>query len=227
MPLFRLSDEIAFPPPELSEPDGLLAVGGDLSVDRLLMAYRMGIFPWYAQENPILWWSPDPRLVLFPDEFHLSRRLKRTLKQEKFTVTYDTAFESVIEGCAGERKDPGGTWILPEMSSAYVNLHRAGFAHSVEVWRQEKLVGGLYGVSLGGCFFGESMFSRVSDASKVALSSLVSFARRADFDMIDCQVTSDHLLSLGARELTRWEFLQRLGASLKKATLKGMWEAPK
>lgn len=225
MTVFLLTDRLRFPSPNLANPDGLLAVGGDLSRERLLLAYRMGIFPWYSEGYPVLWWSPDPRLVLFPKSLHISRRMKRTIKSGTFAVTYDTAFPEVISACAARRKKSNGTWILPEMAAAYTDLHDAGFAHSVEVWREGRLAGGLYGVSLGGCFFGESMFFRETDASKVALASLVPFLGRRDFDLVDCQVTSDHLLRLGAEELHRNTFLEMLRKSLEKPTLIGKWEA--
>jgi leucyl/phenylalanyl-tRNA--protein transferase len=224
MTLFLLSEELYFPHPRLSDDDGLLALGGDLSIERLVLAYRKGIFPWYSEDSPILWWSPDPRLVLFPHEIHLSKRLKRTIRQHKFRITFDTAFREVIEGCAQERPNSKGTWIVPEMSRAYRELHTAGYAHSVEVWIGEKLVGGIYGVSLGGCFFGESMFSRVSNASKVALATLADYLQERGFDLVDCQVTSDHLLSLGAREVSRNDFLALLEQSMKKPTRKGRWD---
>ena len=168
MPIFALSEEVVFPPPRLATREGLLAIGGDLSAERLLRAYRQGIFPWYSDDEPILWWSPDPRLVLYPREFHLSRSLERTIRRGDFSVTMDRAFERVIRECGRVRRETGeGTWIVAEMVEAYCGLHRAGFAHSVEVWQADDLAGGLYGVSLGRCFFGESMFTRVSNASKV------------------------------------------------------------
>ncbi len=188
------------------------------------MAYKMGIFPWYSAGEPILWWSPDPRLVLFPQDFHISRSLKKTLKKNLFQTTIDCAFKQVIIGCAEPREgNRSDTWILPEMMDAYGKLHSAGFAHSVEVWRKGLLVGGLYGVSLGGCFFGESMFSRVSNASKVALVSLVEFLGLHSFDMLDCQVKTDHLIQFGAKEVSRRHFLKILSMSLKKPTHRGKW----
>lgn len=223
MPVFRLIDELVFPPPVQAE-NGLLAVGGDLCEARLLLAYRMGIFPWYCSGEPILWWSPDPRLILLPDEFHVSRRLERTLRIGRFTVTLDQAFRRVVEGCASAPcRDQDGTWITREMKASYCRLHRSGYAHSVECWEQGELAGGLYGVSLGRCFFGESMFSRVPNASKVALARLVEQLKRWRFDLIDCQVTSVHLLRLGAREVSRAEFLQRLQKSLAGPTRVGFW----
>ena len=224
MPVYRLSSELVFPPAHLAMKEGLLAVGGDLSVSRLLLAYTHGIFPWYSTDEPILWWSPDPRLVLYPDDLHISRRLNRTLRQDRFQVTFDLAFEQVIHGCASvSRGDQAGTWITREMIAAYIALHQAGFAHSVETWWNGRLVGGIYGVSLGGCFFGESMFHRVSDASTVALATLVQYITRWNFDFIDCQVTTDHLLRMGAREISRDAFLLQLDVSLKKKTKRGKW----
>ena len=226
MPVYRLMDEIVFPPPDHAEPDGLLAVGGDLSSKRLLLAYQLGIFPWYAEGQPILWWSPSPRLILEPEEFHISRRLRQTLKKGFFEVTFDRAFVAVIQACATvRRKGEHGTWITPEMQEAYIHLHQLGFAHSAESWLQGKLVGGVYGVSLGRCFFGESMFSRESDASKVALAALVDQLKAWDFDMVDAQMTTQHLISLGGKEIPRRLFLKRLQAALSFPTRKGKWEA--
>jgi len=202
MPVFRLEQELLFPPVELAEPDGLLAVGGDLSPERLILAYRQGIFPWFSEADPILWWAPDPRLVLFPEEFHLSRRLERTIRQQRFAVTVNRAFDRVIRECRDVRLERNEeTWIDQRMVAAYWRLHRMGMAHSVECWQQERLAGGIYGVALGKVFFGESMFSRARDASKVALAHLCQLARDRGVALIDCQVTSRHLISLGAREL--------------------------
>ncbi|WP_123290446.1 leucyl/phenylalanyl-tRNA--protein transferase [Desulfosoma caldarium] len=215
MAIFSLSKDLVFPPPELAEPDGLLAIGGDLSPRRLLVAYRHGIFPWYAPGTPILWWSPDPRLVLFPRELKISHSLRRVLKKGRFQVTYDTAFRDVIEACALVRLRKGEeTWLVPEMIEAYHRLHRLGAAHSVETWLDGRLVGGLYGVALGRVFFGESMFSLVSDASKVALVHLVERLRALDEAIIDCQVSTEHLKRMGAREIPRSEFLQRLQVAI-------------
>jgi leucyl/phenylalanyl-tRNA--protein transferase len=225
MPVFQLSDKIGFPPPHLAEREGLLAVGGDLSPQRLLLAYRMGIFPWYNPEEPIIWWSPDPRLLLFPSELIVSRSLKKILKKGVFSVTMDTAFARVIDQCASLRIEQGkGTWIVDEMVSAYCRLHEFGFAHSVEAWQDGKLAGGLYGLSLGRSFFGESMFSRVSNASKAAFVHLVRQLERWKFDLIDCQVRTEHLMRFGAREVPRKDFLTRLEKSLKYTTLKGPWQ---
>jgi len=190
----------------LKEPDGLLAVGGCLSPQRIINAYSQGIFPWFNPESPILWWSPDPRLVLFPEKLQLSRSLKKTLRQGKFQVTFDTAFPQVIAACATSRKDQAGTWINQDMQSAYIKLHQQGYAHSVETWFTDQLVGGLYGIALGKIFYGESMFHKKTDASKVAFASLVETLTEWGFKLIDCQVRTDHLMSLGAEEITRDEF---------------------
>jgi len=215
MPVFRLSDEIVFPPPELSEEDGLLAVGGDLSSDRLLAAYSMGIFPWYSDDSPILWWSPDPRLVLMPDDLKVSRSLKQTIRKGIYSVTFDADFEGVMRNCASApRKDEAGTWITEDMIEAYCRLHEEGHAHSVEVWNCNELAGGLYGVSLGRAFFGESMFSLKSDASKVALVAFVSRLKENGYLFLDCQVKTGHLESMGAREIARKEFLKLLKKAL-------------
>ncbi len=224
MPVFRLTKEIIFPPPELSEEDGLLAVGGDLSVERLLLAYSMGIFPWYSDGSPILWWSPDPRLVLVPEDLKVSRSLKQTIKKEIYRTTFDNAFERVIRSCAeSPRKDGAGTWITEDMIRAYCRLHEKGFAHSVESWEGGRLAGGLYGVALGRVFYGESMFARRSDASKVAFVKLVQRLAQWKFRMIDCQVTTRHLISLGAKEIPRSEFLKAMKRALKQKTPPGSW----
>ncbi len=225
MPIFRLSDKVSFPPPHFAGPEGLLAVGGDLSTERLLLAYEMGIFPWFSDRDPILWWSPDPRLVLYPSSVYVSRRLRRTIRQGVFRVTGDAAFERVISECARIRMETGeGTWITEAMIRAYCRLFEAGYAHSVETWKDGELAGGLYGISLGGTFFGESMFSRQSNASKVALISLCSFMQEHRFDMIDCQLTTKHLLRMGGREVSRARFLKLLQQSMKKKTLRGRWQ---
>ncbi len=203
-----------FPDPALAEtdPDGLLAVGGDLSPQRLVNAYRQGIFPWYSAGQPILWWSPDPRMVLFPERLHLSRSLRKRLRRGTFEVTFDRDFGAVIRACAAPREDQGGTWITEQMIEAYEGLHRLGLAHSVESWHQGELVGGLYGVALGSLFFGESMFSTMSDASKVAFVRLVRTLQSAGCPLIDCQVYTDHLASLGAEPIPRARFLELLAA---------------
>ncbi len=224
MPIFRLPKEIIFPPPDLAEEDGLLAVGGDLSEKRLLMAYSMGIFPWYSDGSPILWWSPDPRLVLLPADLRVSRSLRHTIKKGVYKVTMDKAFDQVIQACASVRgRKNEGTWITGEMMDSYGRLHHSGFAHSVESWEEGELVGGLYGVSLGGAFFGESMFTRKADASKVAFVALVRRLLEWNFRLIDCQVRTQHLISLGAIEIPRAEFMTMLRHALTIPTHKGKW----
>jgi len=225
MPVYQLLPEVSlFPPTEEAEDDGLLAVGGDLSKERLLAAYSKGIFPWYEVGQPILWWSPDPRLVLTPETLKISRSLRKILRKQQFEIRFDTAFEKVIKACADVRTEQGeGTWIIPEMQQAYTELHQDGFAHSVESWLDGELVGGLYGISLGQCFFGESMFSTRNDSSKVALVALVEFSREVGIRMIDCQMTTPHLLSLGASEIQRKKFLTNLKILLEQPTLKGSW----
>jgi leucyl/phenylalanyl-tRNA--protein transferase len=224
VPVFLLSDTIEFPTPHLASEDGLLAVGGDLSQERLLLAYRMGIFPWFSNNEPILWWSPDPRLVLYPHEIKISKTLRKIIKKDVFNVTIDLAFNEVINQCAQVRVQKNeGTWIVRDMIDAYCNLHEAGFAHSVEVWHQGYLAGGLYGVSLGKCFFGESMFTRISNASNVGLVKLVEHLKELSFDMIDCQVPTEHLTRFGARQIPRIRFLNQLEKSLKAPTRKGKW----
>jgi len=226
MPIYRLVDEPIFPPPEYADPSGLLAVGGDLSNERLLEAYRLGIFPWYSEDQPILWWSPDPRLVLDLKDFKISRSLRKTLKKEVFQITFDHAFEEVIRACASvPREAQNGTWITDEMEKAYIKLHGLGYAHSVESWFGGKLAGGLYGVSLGKCFFGESMFHLKTDASKVALATLVETLKSWDFHFIDSQMTTEHMLSLGAKELPRRIFLKRLQLALHYPTRRWRWRA--
>ncbi|HKJ05574.1 MAG TPA: leucyl/phenylalanyl-tRNA--protein transferase [Geopsychrobacteraceae bacterium] len=212
MPCFQLDKLLWFPPVDAAEDCGLLAVGGDLSPQRLLFAYSLGIFPWYNEGEPILWWSPDPRCILSPGEIHISRSLRKTLRRNIYRVSFNQAFDQVIQNCRDDRCREGGegSWISPEMQAAYRNLHRLGFAHSVECWQGDMLVGGLYGLCLGRCFFGESMFSHRSDASKVALVGLACRLEAADFELIDCQQTTSHLLSLGAFEISRDEFLSRL-----------------
>jgi leucyl/phenylalanyl-tRNA--protein transferase len=215
-----------FPPltKALREPDGLLAVGGCLSKTRLLKAYRNGIFPWYNPEDPILWWSPDPRLVLFPDKLIVSRSLRKTLRKNNFSVTFDKAFDKVINACASLRKASSGTWITDEITEAYNELHRLGFAHSVETWCNGSLVGGLYGVALGQVFFGESMFHTMTDASKVAFVSLVERLKAWDYQLIDCQVHTSHLESLGAQEIDRTYFVELLNRYCDIAANKSAWK---
>jgi leucyl/phenylalanyl-tRNA--protein transferase len=206
-----------FPPVEkaLKSPNGLLCAGGDLSPRRLMDAYSHGIFPWFSEGDPILWWSPDPRMVLFPDELKISRSLRKTLEHDRFEMRVDTAFEQVIANCAAPREGQSGTWIVPEMVAAYTKLHELGHAHSVESWLDGELVGGLYGVSIGKVFFGESMFTREPDASKVALVRLVERLRAQDCRLIDCQQATPHLASLGAREIPRTEFAKRVQESIQ------------
>jgi len=224
MTVFLLSDEIAFPPPHLASRDGLLAVGGDLSERRLLLAYRMGIFPWFSDGEPIMWWSPDPRLVLYPSEVRVSKSLKKVIRRGVFRVTMDVAFLQVITACAlCPRQNGEGSWIVDSMIRAYSKLHELGFAHSVEAWHEGKLAGGLYGVSIGRCFFGESMFTCVSNASKVAFVALVNHLQELSFDMIDCQVTTDHLIRFGAKEIPRDTFLEQIEKSLSTPTMRGKW----
>ena len=224
MPVYRLSQDLVFPSPHLASHQGLLAVGGDLSIERLLLAYRLGIFPWYSEGEPILWWSPEPRLVLYPDELKVSRSLNKIIKKGVFKVTMDRAFEEVIRECAQVRLETReGTWIVDDMISAYCRLHAAGYAHSVEAWQEERLVGGLYGVSLGRCFFGESMFTRVSNASKVALVTLVKHLKALGFALIDCQIATTHLKRFGAREISRLQYLKELRQALIGPTLQGSW----
>ncbi|GMR14590.1 MAG: leucyl/phenylalanyl-tRNA--protein transferase [Gammaproteobacteria bacterium] len=212
IPLLSQDPESPFPAVELAleNPRGLLAAGGDLSVTRLVNAYRHGIFPWYSEDEPILWWSPSPRCVLYPERVHISRRLRRRYNQGAFSVTADRAFAQVIEACAKARGNAGGTWITKEMQDAYILLHATGIAHSLEVWRGGELAGGVYGLALGPVFFGESMFSRVNDASKVALVALCRQMMQWEFTLLDCQVSNPHLLSMGAEEVSRAEFQQHL-----------------
>lgn len=203
-----------------------MAVGGDLSPQRILAAYRHGVFPWFSAGDPILWWSPDPRMVLVPDEIKISRSLAKTLRNADYTVTLDTAFAQVIAACAATPRDgQSGTWIVPEMQAAYLNLHRLGHAHSVETWRQGKLIGGLYGITIGRAFYGESMFSHATDASKIALAHLCHFLAEREFGTIDCQMETAHLATLGARPIPRNEFLQRLASLVDQNDVPGRWPA--
>lgn len=207
----------------LRDPDGLLAVGGDLSVERLLAAYQRGIFPWYSGDQPILWWSPDPRSVLFPDKLHVSRSLRKVLRKQEYKVTFDTAFAEVIRACSQPRAGDPGTWITDEMQQAYIRLHQAEHAHSIEIWLNGKLVGGLYGIAIGKVFFGESMFSRVTDASKVAFVFLVRQLQRWQFGVIDCQIQSAHLDQFGAELIPRSEFTMLLNQFCNQTGLGGLW----
>jgi leucyl/phenylalanyl-tRNA--protein transferase len=224
MPIFRLVEDMVFPPPDYADPSGLIAVGGDLSSERLLEAYRVGIFPWYSEDQPILWWSPDPRFILELDEFKISRTLQKTLRRKIFQVTFDRVFEEVIAACSVvPREGQRGTWITQEMRDAYLQLHGLGYAHSVESWFGGELAGGLYGVSLGKAFFGESMFHHKTDASKVALATLVEKLKSWGFHFIDSQMTTEHMMSLGAKEVPRRIFLKRLQSALRHSTKRGKW----
>ncbi len=224
MPVFQLSNDIIFPAPDFAEPDGLLAIGGDLSAPRLITAYRQGIFPWYTEGDPILWWSPAPRLVLLPEQFHLPRRLARTIRKQVFQVSADTAFAEVISSCGSLRKESGeGTWITEEMKDAYIQLFDLGFAHSVECWFEGELAGGLYGVCLDRVFFGESMFSRKTDASKIGLATLVRYAEQVGIRAIDCQMSTAHLLRFGSREIEREEFQEILERFIQTIVPQKKW----
>ena len=224
MPVYLLNDEPVFPSASEAEPDGLIAVGGDLSVSRLINAYVNGIFPWFEEEGSIFWFSPDPRLVLFPEKLIISDSLSRTIKSRKFEIRVDTVFRQVITACAkAPRPDQDGTWISSKFINAYVALYKAGFAHSIEAFFNGKLAGGLYGVSLGSGFFGESMFQVEKDASKVALFYLSELAISMNLNFIDCQVESPHLMRLGAELVSRAEYLDLLKTVLKKPTVSGRW----
>lgn len=224
MPVFRLDDRLVFPPPHLADDSGLLAIGGDLRPERLLLAYSHGIFPWYQRGEPILWHSPDPRMVLVADRLRVPRSLAKAVRKAPFRLTLDTAFARVIDGCAtAKRHGQRGTWITPAMKSAYTDLHRQGLAHSVEAWEGDALAGGLYGVCLGAAFFGESMFTRVPDASKVAFVALVRQLERWGITLVDCQVYTDHLSRFGAEEWPRSEFLAALKKALARPTRTGPW----
>lgn len=224
MPVFALPKEAIFPDPAHAEDDGLLAVGGDLSPERLLTAYALGIFPWYSDKSPILWWCPQPRLILEPGREHVPSRLDRFLRQGRYRFTLDTAFEQVIASCATVgRRGAEGTWIVPEMLAAYTRLHELGFAHSVETWEHGELVGGLYGVALGRAFFGESMFYHRPDASKGAFVTLIRVLTRAGYTLFDCQQTTPHMVRFGGFEVDRVDFLRRLEEALHKETHRGRW----
>ena len=225
-PLPFLAESDPLPPPEQARTDGLVAAGGAPTVERLLEAFRNGIFPWSETGCPVLWWSPDPRLVLDPAALRVSRSLRAVIRKKTFTTTFDTAFREVIRGCAAApRREGPGTWITPQIEAGYSALHGLGYAHSVEAWAKGELMGGLYGVFLGRCFFGESMFSRRPDASKVALAALAGELLRRDVHLIDCQVASAHLLGLGATEIPRAEFLRRLREALASPDDRGTWSA--
>jgi leucyl/phenylalanyl-tRNA--protein transferase len=223
VPVFRLDERLGFPSPALAE-DGLLAVGGDLRPERLLLAYASGIFPWYDDRQPILWHSPDPRMVLEAENLHVPASLRKTIRRCPYRLTLDSAFDEVIQGCAAARRTEGpGTWITPEMIAAYTELHRLGFAHSAEAWAGEELAGGLYGVSLGGAFFGESMFARRPDASKIAFVALVDQLARWGIRLVDCQVHTGHLERFGAEEWPRSRYLEALRKALEEKTRRGSW----
>ncbi len=225
MAIYRLPDTgIVFPDPFDAEPDGLLAVGGDLSPHRLVAGYCVGVFPWYHDDSPRMWWTPDPRCILLPEEFHMPKSLARFMRAGHFSYSLDRAFADVIRGCAGPRGDYEGTWLVPEMIEAYINLHKLGIAHSVETWENGELVGGLYGVALGGVFFGESMFFRKSNASKAAFAHLVGELARAGFTLIDCQQVTLNLMRFGARPVPRQEFMERLAKALDQPLRRGSWE---
>ena len=224
MTIYHLTDQLIFPDPEEAEPEGILAVGGDLTAERLLLAYRKGIFPWYSAGQPILWWSPDPRLLLYLNEIHISKSLRRIIKSKRFEIRFDTNFDQVIKSCALiDRKTQDGTWITEQMRQAYGQLFKDGYAHSVESYFEGELVGGLYGLSIGKAFFGESMFSNKSEASKVALVALVEKLTLWDFQFIDCQVPTDHLKQMGAVEVERSMFLDQLKQASTAETIKGPW----
>jgi leucyl/phenylalanyl-tRNA--protein transferase len=224
LPVYQIPDELLFPDPELAEEDGLLGVGGDLSPSRLLLAYASGIFPWFSKGEPIMWWSPDPRCVLRPEKLKISTSLRQALKKDNYEVRFDTSFEEVIRQCsATKRKGQRGTWITKEMVDAYIQLHELGYAHSTEVFMDGELAGGLYGISIGGTYSGESMFHLKPEASKIALYHLVERLKEKGFPLIDCQVTNSHLLSLGAEEMPRKEFLKQVVKNREKPGHKGRW----
>ena len=223
MSVYYIDNDSIFPPVEYANEDGILAVGGDLSLGRLIEAYTNGIFPWYSSETPILWWSPDPRFVLYPDEVNVSKSMRQVLRRNIFEIRYDTSFKEVIIACSRERKHEKGTWITPEMIDAYIALHNLGLAHSVEAWRDGKLAGGLYGVSIGRMFFGESMFSNESNASKAAFIVLAENLAKLEFDLIDSQVYTMHMETLGAFEMDRKDFIKILKSSITKETICGNW----
>jgi len=220
-----LASPAKFPDTEtaLVEPNGLLCAGGNLQPETIVAAYSRGIYPWFSDDQPILWWSPDPRMVLFPNEFKVSKSLAKTVRAGKFDIRFDSAFADVLAGCAAPREPGGGTWIVPEMQQAYGRLHELGIAHSVESWREGRLVGGLYGVALGRMFFGESMFARETDASKVALVAMVDKLKRDGFELIDCQQETRHLARFGARPIARRDFVQRLRELINSGKSQSHW----
>ncbi len=224
MPIYQLDEQIVFPPPELADPNGLLAVGGDLSVERLVAAYRLGIFPWYSKDDPILWWFTSPRLVLYPDELHIPKRLQRDMRSREWIITFDNAFTEVIEACAHvPRREEHETWITDEMIDGYVKLHKRGYGHSVECWSEGTLVGGLYGVALDRVFFGESMFTKQSNSSKICFIHLVTRLQKNGFRLLDCQMTTDHLLQFGTREISGSVFRKELQNNITHLSPDGAW----
>ena len=224
MPVYYLGQRLIFPSPDEAEPGGVLAIGGDLEPERLLLAYASGIFPWYSEGEPILWFSPDPRMILRPSALRVSRSLQKFMRRTQIELRLDTAFEEVIRGCgAAPRPDGGGTWITDDMIRAYTRLHALGYAHSAESWQDGRLVAGIYGVSLGGCFFAESMYTLVPNASKTALVALVKQLEAWDYDLIDCQVYTENLARFGAAGWARRRFLRALDRSLVKITRRGRW----
>lgn len=223
-PLYLLGEELVFPPVTWARPDGLLAVGGDLSIERLILAYQSGIFPWYGDDSPIVWWAPPRRAIIEPAKLHVGRSLRKVVRSGAFEMRFDTAFAEVIHQCARTpRHGQPGTWIVPDMEAAYIRLHEAGFAHSVESFQEGRLVGGLYGVSLGGCFFGESMFSHADNASKVAFVVLCEQLQAWNFDLVDCQIQNSHLETFGVYTIPRADFMKRLEESLLRPTRRGAW----
>ena len=223
MSVYYFDNDPIFPPVEYSNEDGILAVGGDLSPGRLIEAYTNGIFPWYSSETPIIWWSPDPRFVIYPDAVKVSKSMRQVLRRNIFDIRYDTSFRDVIIACSKERKHEKGTWITSEMTEAYIALHNLGLAHSVEAWHDGKLAGGLYGVSIGRIFFGESMFSLESNASKAAFIVLADNLTKLGFDLIDSQVHTNHMESLGAFDMARKDFIKIIKMSVRKETICGNW----
>lgn len=223
MPVFQLDDNLVFPPVELAEPDGLLAVGGDLSVERLVLAYSSGIFPWYSQGSPILWWSTDPRCVLFPQSLHIPKSMHKVMKRNCFRFTVNTCFYDVITACSTSfRAGQNGTWIVPDMVRAYCRLHEAGIAHSIEVWQGHTLVGGLYGIALGRAFFGESMFYDVPNASKAAIIWLIQRLAELEFQIVDCQQETEHMLRFGAECIARNKFISILSKAIRMSPIKNL-----
>lgn len=224
MPIFQLNENIVFPPPDLAETNGLIAIGGDLSPERLIAAYRLGIFPWFSNDGPILWWFTSPRLVLYPDELKVPRRLRREIKKDLFTITFDNSFPQVIKACADiHQQTDEKTWITDEMIKSYIKLHERGYAHSVECWQGDQLAGGLYGVALGGIFFGESMFTKITNSSKICFVKLVERLKNNNFRLIDCQMTTQHLLQFGTREISGSTFQKELKISITNLSTEGAW----